>query len=166
MHHLKHAGLSAVTGLAALVACAVPASALGGGDPDPSHRETVVHLVAQPTQQSSLELDGPGPSQGDEIIISGDLLRDGQAVGTFGEVCTLTRTTVTDEGDLLCEGSLTLPQGQITFQGRFTFTAAGPPVDITLAITGGTGAYRTARGYIEAVNPSATQTQLTVHLIL
>ncbi|MEU1669970.1 hypothetical protein ABZ547_41565 [Streptomyces sparsogenes] len=66
----------------------------------------------------------------------------------------------------LKHAGLSAVTGLVTFQGRFTFTAAGPPADITLAITGGTGAYRTARGYIEAVNPSATQTQLTVHLIL
>ncbi|WSQ98442.1 hypothetical protein OG735_10320 [Streptomyces sp. NBC_01210] len=61
-------------------------------------------------------------------------------------------------------GSLTLAEGQITFQGRFTITSAGPG-DISFAITGGTGSYRTAHGSIHAVNVSATDTQLTVHLI-
>ncbi|MDX3232157.1 allene oxide cyclase barrel-like domain-containing protein [Streptomyces sp. ME19-01-6] len=164
MHHLKRAGLSVVTGLAALVACAVPASALGGDDLDPSRRETVFHLLTQPTQQTSLDFDGPGASQGDELIISGNVLRDGQPVGTFSEVCTLTRVEPVDESDLLCQGTLVLPQGQITFQGRFTITAAGAG-DVTLAITGGTGSYRTAHGFIHAVNPGAPQTEIVVHLI-
>lgn len=37
------------------------------------------------------------------------------------------------------------------------------PGDITLAITGGTDRYRTARGFIHAVTTD-TQTQLTVHI--
>jgi hypothetical protein len=164
MHHLKRVGLSAVTGLAALVACAAPAVAVGDDNNDPSHRETVFHLVTQPTDQSFLDLDGLGPSQGDELIITGNVLQASQPVGTFSEVCTLTRVAPPDESDLLCQGTLVLPQGQITFQGRFTITAGGPS-DVTLAITGGTGAYRTAHGYIHAVNPGAAQTEIVVHLI-
>ncbi|MES4908388.1 MULTISPECIES: hypothetical protein [unclassified Streptomyces] len=164
MHHLKRVGLGAVTGLAALVACAVPASAVGDDGIDPSHRETVLNLVTEPTEQSFLDLDGLGPSQGDELIITGNVLQNSQPVGTFSEVCTLTRVAPGDVSDLLCQGTLVLPQGQLTFQGRFTITAAGPP-DVTLAITGGTGVYRTAHGYIQAVNPGAAQTEIVVHII-
>jgi hypothetical protein len=57
-----------------------------------------------------------------------------------------------------------LSDGQITVQGVFTLSSSGPG-DITLAITGGTGRYRTAQGFVHAVNASATDTQLTVHLI-
>ncbi|MGY0056455.1 allene oxide cyclase barrel-like domain-containing protein [Streptomyces sp. LZ34] len=164
MHHLKRVGLSAATGLAALVACAAPASALGDDDLDPSHQETVYHLVTQPTDQSLLDLDGLGPSQGDELIITGNLLQNGQPVGTFSEVCTLTRVTAVGESDLQCQGTLVLPQGQITFQGQFTITADGPS-DVTLAIRGGTGSYSTAHGFIHAVNPGAAQTEVVVHVI-
>ncbi|WP_260848722.1 dirigent protein [Streptomyces sp. SLBN-118] len=127
--------------------------------------EQVFQLVARQTQISSIDVDGSsGPSQGDELVVSGDLLRDSATVGNFGEVCTTTRTAPGDEFDLQCAGSLSLTQGQITFQGRFNVTAAGPG-DVSLAITGGTGSYRTARGFIHADNVSDTDTQLTVHLI-
>ncbi|ADI12167.1 hypothetical protein SBI_09049 [Streptomyces bingchenggensis BCW-1] len=164
MHHLKRVGLSAATGLAALLACAAPASAVGDDTYDPSHQETLFHLITQPTDQSFLDLDGLGPSQGDELIISGNVLQNSQQVGTFSEVCTITRVAPPDQSDLLCEGTLVLPQGQITFQGRFTIMAGGPS-DVTLAITGGTGVYRTAHGFIQAVNPGAAQTEIVVHLI-
>ncbi|WP_050799819.1 allene oxide cyclase barrel-like domain-containing protein [Streptomyces himastatinicus] len=62
-------------------------------------------------------------------------------------------------------GTLVLPDGDITFQGLISVTAAGPG-DINVAITGGTGRYRTAHGFIHAVITNTTDTNLTVHLIL
>ncbi len=47
----------------------------------------------------------------------------------------------------------------------FLLTARPTQTNITLAITGGTGRFRTAHGFIHAVNSSNTETQLTVHLI-
>ena len=106
----------------------------------------------------------PGNSQGDQLIVSGDLLRSNVTVGRFDEACTATRTGPMDTSDLQCQITLSLSEGQLTVQGLFTITGAGPG-DITLAITGGTGRYRTAHGFIHAVNTSNTETQLTVHLI-
>jgi hypothetical protein len=165
VRHFKHVGLSAATGLAALLVCSHPALASSNPVPEPTtEKERVFQLIAKQTQASPIDVDPSGPSQGDEIVVSGDLLFFNLPVGNFGEVCTTTRTAPPDEFDLLCAGSLSLPQGQITFQGRFTVTGAGPG-DINFAITGGTQAYRTAHGYIHAENVSATETQLTVHLI-
>ncbi|NUK72019.1 hypothetical protein HRW23_27335 [Streptomyces lunaelactis] len=156
--------VSAATGLAALLVCSHPASASSSTTPVPEP-EAVFELVARQTQISSIDVDGSsGPSQGDEIVVSGDLIFGSATVGNFGEVCTMTRTAPLDEFDLQCAGSLTLAQGQITFQGQFTVTGAGPG-DINFAITGGTGSYKTARGFIHAANVSDTDTQLTVHLI-
>ncbi|MGA6154352.1 allene oxide cyclase barrel-like domain-containing protein [Stenotrophomonas sp. NPDC087984] len=88
----------------------------------------------------------------------------GVTVGRFDETCTVTRTSPMDTSDLQCQITLSLSEGQITVQGVFAITGAGPG-DITLAITGGTGRFRTAHGFIHAVNSSNTETQLTVHLI-
>ncbi|MFF4230089.1 hypothetical protein [Streptomyces sp. NPDC001820] len=162
MRHFKHVGLSAATGLAALLVCSHPASASSSTGPE---NERVFQLVARQTQSSSIDVDRSSrPSQGDEFIVSGDLLLEGSKVGNFGDVCTITRTAPGDEVDLQCVGSLSLSPGQITFQGRFTTTAAGPG-DVNLAITGGTGSYRTAHGFIHAENVSNRDTRLTVHLI-
>lgn len=166
MRHFKRVGLSAATGLAALLVCAHPAAAATGtGNGSNSGREEVFDLVARETQGSRIDEDPSGPSQGDEIISSGNLFFRGSQVGTYGEACTLTRTAPGDEFDLQCVATLSLPPwGQLTAQGRFTITSAGPG-DIDFAITGGTGHYRTARGSIHAVNVSSTETNLTVRLI-
>ncbi|MGW1888999.1 dirigent protein [Streptomyces sp. NPDC002004] len=165
MRRLTLSALGVVTGLGALATgFAAPASAADtASGPGPYH-ETVFSLTAHQTQVNSLDLDGAGTTQGDEIVVSGELLQSSTQVGTFGEVCTLTRTAPGDEADLLCQGSLALPQGQLTIQGRFTITGSGPG-NIDLAITGGTGLFRSARGYIHAVNTDATHTNLTVHLL-
>ncbi|MEU9497623.1 hypothetical protein [Streptomyces sp. NPDC048196] len=162
----KRITLVAATGFAALLLCPHPASAASGtsGGHYPP-REEVFQLTAQQTQGSFIDVDGSsGPSQGDEFVISGNLLRGSATVGTYSEICTLTRTAPADEFDLQCAGDLALPLGQLTIQGRFTVTAAGPG-NIDLAITGGTGRYRTAHGTVHGDNVSDTETHLTVHLI-
>lgn len=168
MRHFNAKGLalSAATGFMALIFCAQPASAVagsGGGHYPPG--EEVFQLTAQQTQGTFVDVDGSsGPSLGDEFVVSGNLLRGSTAVGTYSEICTLTRTAPADEFDLQCAADLALPQGQLTVQGRFTVTSAGPG-DIDLAITGGTGRYRTAHGTVHGVTTSSTETRLTVHLI-
>lgn len=164
--NFKRIALSAATGFAALLFCPHPASAAtgtSGGNYPP--REEVFHLTAQQTQGTFIDVDGSsGPSQGDEFVITGNLLRGSVTVGTYSQICTLTRTAPADEFDLQCAADLALPLGQLTVEGRFTVTSAGPG-DIDLAITGGTGRYRTAHGTVHADSVSDTETQLTVHLI-
>ncbi|MFE2444529.1 allene oxide cyclase barrel-like domain-containing protein [Streptomyces melanosporofaciens] len=168
MPHVKRSALSAAAGLAAALCCAplavaaAPAAATG---PLPHrHMEEVFLLTARPTQTNSVDVAPPGNSQGDQLIVAGDLLRSNVTVGRFDETCTVTRTSPMDSSDLQCQITLSLSEGQITVQGVFAITGAGPG-DITLAITGGTGRFRTAHGFIHAVNSSNTETQLTVHLI-
>ena len=63
-----------------------------------------------------------------------------------------------------CVATLSLPRGQITAQGLVDRTG---PVPITVAITGGTGAYRTAHGEVETSGPNdAGDEPLTLKLIL
>lgn len=162
MRHVKRLGLGTLTALAAAFYCSPLASA---ATPGPLHgQEEVFNLTARPTQTNFVDVAPPGNSQGDELIVTGNLFRSNTTVGRFDEVCTVTRTGPMDTSDLLCQLTLSLAKGQITVQGVFTITSAGPG-DITLAITGGTGPYRTAHGYIHAVNTSNTETQVTVHLI-
>ncbi|GAO11039.1 hypothetical protein NCG97_01190 [Streptomyces lydicamycinicus] len=110
-------------------------------------------------------MDGSsGPSKRDEFVISGNLSRGGVPVGTYSQICTLTRTAPADEFDLQSAADLALPLGQLTVQGRLTAIGAGPG-NIVLASTGGTGRYRTAHGTVHGDNVSGRETQLTVHLI-
>ncbi|MGP4000458.1 allene oxide cyclase barrel-like domain-containing protein [Streptomyces sp. 8N706] len=162
MRHLKLLGLGTATALAAVLAGASSAPA---ATPSTKASTFIFQLVAKQTQFSYVDVGDPGPSQGDEFVTSADLYRGSTKVGTEGGVCTLTRTAPNDEFDQQCVVTLTLPRGQLTAQGLISVTNAGPG-DINLAITGGTKAYRTARGDIHAELLNPTDTQLTVRLIL
>ena len=61
-----------------------------------------------------------------------------------------------------CSWTTFLPKGQITVQGPFSDTG-----DSVLAITGGTGAYRNARGEMELKfhNPAGTKFDFVFHVI-
>ncbi|QKV96329.1 hypothetical protein HUT19_35325 [Streptomyces sp. NA02950] len=70
-----------------------------------------------------------------------------RAFGTFGIQCTVLRATRT-EATTQCVGTFDTPHGQITTQGIKTRPAGAPPGDFDQAITGGTGRYRRAAGFV------------------
>ncbi len=87
----------------------------------------------------------PGPSLGDRLVFTTDLYDEaGSRVGRDGADCVVVRIDPTaapeEQQTVECMVSVELPDGQITFQGL----AQG--LDNTFAVTGGTGAYRTASG--------------------
>ena len=109
-------------------------------------------------QEAQLDLGAPGPSIGDRFIFSGNLVRNGKRVGVGAGDCVtvLFRPGLDPQGEPealtdQCVATLSLPKGQITAQGLVDRTG---PVPIRLAITGGTGAYRTARGELETSGPN------------
>ncbi|MFJ3231298.1 hypothetical protein [Streptomyces sp. NPDC086787] len=165
---MRRLGPVVVTGLAATLLCASQVSAAaagsrpGGGGGGGGKEETIL-LTARPTQSTFIDVPPPGTSQGDELVITGDLLQSGTTVGHFNEVCVITRAG-DDDSDLQCQVTLTLPKGQVTVQGVFEITGSGPG-DIALAVTGGTGEYETARGSVHAVSTSPDETRLTLHLV-
>jgi Dirigent-like protein len=131
---------------------AIAAAALlvvGGGagtamsDSGADGRATTIHLVGHETDAGQIDLGEAGGSVGDEAVFHGALrdATDSRQVGHFEGVL----TAVTPDAESLCEARvvLALPQGQIAVQGELDFGADEPFVH---AITGGTGAYRNARG--------------------
>ncbi|MFD9220317.1 hypothetical protein ACFWDI_09955 [Streptomyces sp. NPDC060064] len=164
MRPSKALGPVAVTALAAVLACA-PFAQADTPDLDASlsgDGGKVIKLVAVPTQSAYLPLGVLGDSAplGDEYVFADELFHDGTSVGSDGVVCTVFSTTP----DLAqCEATLHLPKGDITLQGIAPLTEDFPS-KFTFAITGGTGSYHNARGYLDGVNVSQTQTDLTLHL--
>jgi hypothetical protein len=87
----------------------------------------------------------PGPSLGDRLVFTSDVFDEaGKRAGRDGADCVVVRmdpSAPADEQQVVqCVVTLELGDGQITFQGM----AQG--LENTFAVTGGTGAYRKARG--------------------
>jgi len=92
-----------------------------------------------------------------EIILSGRLFQGTTQVGHVNAVCIDTLNGQdTCNGDYVFDG-----QGTLTVQGLFDF---GNPTEAA-AITGGTGAFRGARGEIDAVSVNDNTVQETFHLV-
>jgi hypothetical protein len=120
-------------------------------------KSNTLRLVARETQSDFLDLGAPGPSLGDELVFSESLSRNGRDVGTSGVVCTVTAVEPPYEVETFhCVGTLSLRNGQITLQGLIEVQGENDPGPFTVAITGGTGAYRGAGGEAVVRNVSDT----------
>ena len=132
--------LGAALAVAAL-ALAGTASADSGG-----HAKPISLVEADKTLQPTFVDTGkPGASAGDMAVIHDGVLRNGSPAGSYNQVCTvaaLGSSPFTSEFE--CVGSITFKDGTITMAGPFVPANA----EQSAAITGGTGAYRTARGEI------------------
>jgi hypothetical protein len=96
-----------------------------------------------------IDLGTPGPGIGDRLVFSNPIFDTNNVeVGRDGAECTIVRIDLTQTPDrqqiVQCTISVTLPDGQITVQGLAQGT------ENYFAITGGTGAYRKARGEVLA----------------
>ncbi len=98
-----------------------------------------------------------GDSLGDTLTFANEVFdaRSGKKVGTDQGQCV--RTVVGEAFE--CYWTTFLPRGQITVEGPF-YDAA----DSTLAITGGTGAYRNARGTMDLHARSETEFDFVFHV--
>jgi hypothetical protein len=161
--------LGAMLALLLTVAGVSVASATGNdnGDDDATR---VINLTATTVQDADIDLGTKGLSLGDRFVFSDDV--SGDEVGTDGGECVIVRLDPKDatEADFKaitqqCVVTLSLPDGQITGQGLITFTNTPTPEPFTVAITGGTGAFRTAHGEVEVTEESETVAKLTVKLI-
>jgi hypothetical protein len=140
----------------ALAGAGTAAHANGGYDQGRTIRLVEAHDTEDPV---FVDVGDKGPSVGDVAIVKDGLNReDGTRAGEFSQVCTVVAVagsplTSTYE----CSGTIHLPDGTITQQG--SFVPLKP--DQLDAISGGTGAYRTARGDIET---QAKADRITIRL--
>ena len=155
------AGLAAV-GVLLVVATVVAATgaAAGSGGHDRGHghgKGKTIRVVEHATTDTSVDLGATGDSIGDLLAFGNELFdrRNQTKVGTNQGSCIRTVPGKSYE----CTWTNSLAKGQITVQGPFL--DAG---DSVLAITGGTGAYRAARGTMDLHARSATEFEFTFHL--
>lgn len=112
-----------------------------------SAKSRTIRVEARLHVGEELDLGGTGRSVGDQFIFSGDLVStEGPGerfVGRFSGFCVITDL---ERNAGQCSSTALLPKGQITIQGE----QAGIPVPspVVNAITGGTGAFRKARGQV------------------
>jgi hypothetical protein len=135
---------SAVFGTIAstLAAGIVFAAASAGGNSTP----TTIRLYEHDTSQASVDLGGPGESEGDLFVFAGDTFehKGGTKVGRAAGTCTTLSTGAA--GESMCVINLSLPGGQISTQGLFVTKEVFGGKTVSFPITGGTGRYRHARG--------------------
>lgn len=111
------------------------------------HHKRVLRVIATQNQFQVVDVAPTGPSLGDELVFSETLSRHGREVGVSGVVCTATEVTPPYEVTTYhCVATLSLRRGQITLQGLVEIQGTGDMGPFTVAITGGTGAYRGAGG--------------------
>ena len=148
--------LTAGGATAAVASSAAPAS---------SHRSQTIDLVARQTQARLLVLAAPGHGPvGNQIVTTDDIYRQAGKVGHDATVCQIMADLGQAGARFQCAATVFLPEGQLTVQGLATLTETGNQ-PFTLAITGGTGAYRTARGQAQVTPVSPTEQRYTLTVI-
>ncbi|WP_405575298.1 hypothetical protein OG317_35755 [Streptomyces sp. NBC_01167] len=156
-------GVAAAT---ALSLAALAGSASASNDPNALDRDwsvkrtEVIDLTSKGTAPTMVDNGAPGVGIGDQIIITANLFRGGASYGTEGAVCTRVAAQTN-----LCTGTFSLPRGQVAWQHLQTTSPGAPPSDFDLAITGGTGAYATARGHGHVARVSQSGGALTLYLV-
>jgi hypothetical protein len=142
--------LSLVIALAAAAAVVVGATAIAS--PGPAQRSaTTLRLVAKAQPGVGFAPEGQ-PQQGDRF--GGGAKIGGDGTGFSRTVCTVIGQRA------LCNIQIVLSDGQLSVQGLTPQQADHTP----LAIVGGTGAYRRARGTAIATQLSETRTRFVVRL--
>ena len=155
--------------MALVVGAAIPAlgsSSQGAGSTASGHADTqqTIRVMAVFTAlDPNIDVGAPGFSLGDEVVFSGNLLRNGEQVGRIGVVCTFVSTANADRVEAQCPATATLPGGQITVQG----VIVNRSLNWTLPITGGSGRYEGAGGQVvsrDISTPTQPQVELTFQL--
>jgi hypothetical protein len=148
-----------------LAVASITGASASSSSPNSTAREDdnveVISVTSVETQSKFLDLGERGDSLGDQFVFSGNLFRRGEKVGTDGGVATIVRLQPRVLATLQFVATAVLPGGQITVQGLVTFTDG--PSTYRLAITGGTGRYRTADGVL-IVEERETDARLTFRI--
>jgi hypothetical protein len=144
--------LAAAAALAVTLAAGSSGAASSGGGKR-------IHVFERATTDTLVDLPPTDEdSLGDTLTFANEVFdaRSGEKVGSDQGQCV--RTVVGEAWE--CYWTTFLPRGQITVEGPF-YDAA----DSTLAITGGTGAYRNARGTMDLHARNATEFDFVFHVI-
>ena len=144
-----------VAGIGVLLLVCGTATVWAGNGP----KTKQLHLLIKVTATTAVDVDGSGgASVGDTLIEQGDLYTaDGKTkVGDGYAVCT---QVTADQSIYDCQGSDSLPGGEIREAGRFT-----DPNTFTWAVLGGTGRFTGVGGSVTGTTIDATTIDYTISL--
>jgi hypothetical protein len=150
VQQMNHIRSRAIVASMLLAFIAVPA--LASAQPEAEHKKPwkVMHLFERGEGDITfVDTGAAGPSIGDRLVFSNPIFDTNNArIGRDGADCVIVRIDPTEpparQQVVQCTISVQLPDGQITVQGLAQGT------ENYFAITGGTGAYRQARGEVFA----------------
>ena len=131
--------------LTIIAAAALAALTLTSLSPASAHKPQgqVFTVTTQTIDETPIDFTKP-PKLGDSNVITEDVYRYGKKVGTSDLQCTVVRVNL-PKFAAQCFNTTVLPEGQITAQGYVTSDQI-EKVPFKQAVTGGTGAYKGARG--------------------
>jgi allene oxide cyclase len=152
------AGVGVLLVIALVVADTGAASGSGGHGRGHGHgKGKTIRVVERATTDTSVDLGARGDSIGDLLAFGNELFDRGNQIKVGTDQGSCVRTVPGQAYE--CTWTNSLAKGQITVQGPFLDSG-----DSVLAITGGTGAYRKARGTMNLHARSATEFDFTFHL--
>ena len=118
-----------------------------------------IRLSERDTLDSGVDQGAAGPSAADEFFAFGKLRNPaGASAGRFEGACTMISDPAL--GYARCEATVALSRGQIQIAGEANFNQS----TITLAITGGTGAYARATGDVLVTGFGSQVSHFVFHL--
>jgi hypothetical protein len=148
---MKHIRSSAIAFAMLLLAFGTPPAAASAQAGENHERPwKVLHFFERAAGDLAfVDLGAPGPGIGDRLVFSNPVFDTaGQLIGRDGAECVIVRIDPTEpparQQIVQCTMSVQLADGQITVQGLAQGT------ENHFAVTGGTGAYRNARGEVLA----------------
>jgi hypothetical protein len=130
--------------LAIVTAFAVLAGSVRAASADKPSR--VIRLIERVQAVSFQDADPTGPSLGDRIIFTSNLFDEkGHQVGQDGADCVIVRIDLSApaEEQQIVQCVITV---ELFSEGQLTFQSLAQGTENFFALTGGTGAFRTARG--------------------
>ncbi|WP_242426797.1 MULTISPECIES: dirigent protein [unclassified Streptomyces] len=125
-------------------------------------------LYAKEVPAPGGDQSGPPSKVGETFTFADDLYKTkgGEKVGRDGVICAVVRVSGTSV-EANCVGTFELdggPGGQLAGQTLATFdTSAGAPAAFDVAVTGGTGDFKNARGYIRST-PDGDYERMEFHI--
>ena len=148
---LRRAGLVALAAVVLAVAVAALASATGRESDD--RGVEVVKLHFKTVQGVEADLGEPGFGPGDRFTFLDHLFQGGEKVGELAGDCVVVDLDGQTGFTSQCQATASLPGGQIAVQGLIAFTHQRFQ-HFSLAVTGGTGDYRTVGGEVRVEEDS------------